>query len=98
MAKLSKIMYTTAKGERKINSYLATIPKSVLQKSRITDNDEIIAYEELGNIVISLKYHCTCMECSYEWDSGEEYKLWTSCPKCHCGDISYEINGEDYDN
>lgn len=94
MAKLTKQKYTTAKGERKVNCYLAMIPKKVLEESDIQEDDEIIVYEHLGKIIIQQKFHCTCMECDCEWDSGEEYNVTTSCPKCHCGDIKYEINGE----
>lgn len=52
MPKLAKQKYTTAKGERKINCYLATIPKIVVKKSGIEDSDEIKVYAESNKIII----------------------------------------------
>ena len=98
MARLTKIKYTNSKGERKINCYLATIPKAVVKKARIEDNDEVVAYEEYGRIIIEKKYHCECMECGFEWESGEAYNCQTACPRCKVGDIHYDINGGYNDN
>lgn len=98
MPKLAKQKYTTAKGERKTYSYLAPIPKNVVKASGIDDDDEIIVYEDYGKVIIEKKYHCTCMECSYEWDSGEAYNDQSACPRCKVGDIHYGINGGYNDN
>lgn len=95
MGKLVKQMYTTSTGERKTNCYMVTIPKKVVELSRIEENDEIVAYKYLGGILITKKWHCTCNECGCEWDSGEPYGITSACPRCGVGDISYEINGED---
>ena len=94
MPKLAKNYYRTAKGDKRINCYMVNIPKEVVKKSDIEDTDEIAIYEELGAIIIKKKYHCTCMECGYEWDSGEEYNIQTACPRCKVGDIHYDRNGE----
>lgn len=32
-------------------------------------------------------HHYYCMECEYEWDTTEEYSIFSYCPKCHCGDL-----------
>ena len=37
MPKLAKNMYTTAKGERKINCYVVNIPKEVVEKTNLKD-------------------------------------------------------------
>lgn len=94
MPKLAKNMYTTSNGERKLNCYVCTIPKEVVEKSDIQEDDEIVAYEEFGMIVINKKYHCTCMECGFEWDSGKDYDIQTCCPRCKVGDVHYDRNGE----
>lgn len=94
MGKLAKQKYTTAKGERKVNCYMVAIPKKVVEQSCLEDNDDLAIYVDYGMIVINKKYHCTCMECGFEWDEGKPYSDMISCPKCHCGDIKYENNGE----
>ena len=94
MGKLAKIKYTTVNGERKLSAYLMTIPKVVVQEARIDDNDELVAFARNGEIIIALKYICTCNECFHEWESGQQYNNQTMCPKCHCGDVSYRLNGE----
>ena len=94
MAKIVKQTYINKNGEKKTYSYLVAIPKSVVEASEINEDDEITAYVDYGMIVINKKYHCTCMECDYEWDTGISYKDYSACPRCHCGDIKYEINGE----
>lgn len=44
MPKLAKNMYTTAKGERKLNCYVCNIPKEVVEKTNLKDaNLNIIA-------------------------------------------------------
>ena len=98
LAKLAKQYYTTANGERKLNCYILTIPKAVIEKTDITENDELVVIEETGEIKITKKYHCTCMECGYEWDSGEAYNIQTACPICKVGDVHYDINGGNNDN
>lgn len=94
MAKLVKQKFTNAKGERNTYSYLVAIPKAVVKQAEIDDDDEIVVYEEFGTIVINKKYHCTCMECGFEWDSGKDYNIQTCCPHCKVGDIHYDRNGE----
>lgn len=98
MAKLSKIKYTNSRGERRINSYLATISKAVVKEAGIQDDDEIVVYADYGRIVIAKKYYCTCMECGFEWESGKPYNYDTICPRCKVGDIHYDINGGNNDN
>lgn len=98
MPKLAKQKYTTAKGERKVFSYLAPIPKRVLKQSDINEDDEIAVYEWYGDIVITKRYHCTCMGCGYEWESGKDLGMQTMCPKCKVGDVRYDINGGNNDN
>ena len=56
MPKLAKNMYTTAKGERKINCYVVNIPKEVVEKTNLNDADlkissknSKIIIEKLGN-------------------------------------------------
>ena len=39
MPKLAKNMYTTAKGERKLNCYVVNIPKEVVEKTNLKDVD-----------------------------------------------------------
>lgn len=41
-----------------------------------------------------MKYLCTCLECDYQWETNEEYNIQSFCPKCHQGDIHYELNTE----
>lgn len=98
MPKLAKQKYTTAKGERKVFSYLAPISKKVLKQSDINEDDEIAVYEWYGDIVITKRYHCTCMECGYEWESGKDLGIQTMCPNCKVGDVRYDINGGNNDN
>lgn len=52
MTKLAKNMYTTAKGERKLNCYVVNIPKEVVNKSDIKDGDNIRIYSKGGKILI----------------------------------------------
>lgn len=98
MPKLAKNYYRTAKGEKRINCYMANIPKEVVEASNIQEDDEIAVYQEFGMIVINKKYHCTCMECGFEWDSGKDYRIQSCCPRCKVGDIHYDINGGYNDN
>ena len=98
MAKLVKQKFTNAKGERKTYSYLVPIPKLVVENAGIDEDDEIVVYDWYGDICISKKYHCTCMECGYEWEDGKPYSLKSSCPRCKVGDIHYDINGGNNDN
>lgn len=98
MPKLVKQKFTNAKGERKTYSYLVPIPKSVVEASGIEEDDEIVVYAWYGEIRIEKKYHCTCMECDYEWDSGKDWGIQSMCPKCKVGDIRYDLNGGNNDN
>lgn len=54
MAKLGKNMYTTAKGERKLNCYNVAIPKEVAKKSGL-ETAELRIYAEKGRIIIVKK-------------------------------------------
>lgn len=98
MAKLIKQKWTNAKGERKVYSYMVLVPKTEIEKAGIKEDDEVVAYEWYGDIIITKKYHCTCMECGYEWDTGKAYSIQSACPKCKVGDIHYDINGGNNDN
>jgi antitoxin component of MazEF toxin-antitoxin module len=51
MPKLSKLYYITSKGERKINCYNVQIPKKVVEKTNIQDNN-IKVYAENNKIII----------------------------------------------
>lgn len=51
MPKLSKLYYTTSKGERKINCYNVQIPKKVVNETDIEDND-IKIYADNNKIII----------------------------------------------
>ncbi|MBQ6632462.1 MAG: AbrB/MazE/SpoVT family DNA-binding domain-containing protein [Romboutsia sp.] len=94
MPKLAKNYYRKANGEKRINCYMANIPKEIVRKSGIEGDDEIAVYEWYGEIIIKKRWHCTCMECDTEWDSGKDYGVCDECPRCHCGDIKYEENSE----
>ena len=51
MTKLGKMYYMTSKGERKINCYTVTIPKAIVEKTDIEDNN-IKIYAEDNKIII----------------------------------------------
>ena len=53
--KLVKLQYMTLKGEKKINSYNLNIPKTIVKKSGIDDNKELIAIAEKNKIIIKEK-------------------------------------------
>ena len=50
MPKLAKQMYTTAKGERKLNCYVISIPKEVVMKTDLDGKD--LKIETSGNKII----------------------------------------------
>lgn len=50
MPKLAKNMYTTARGERKLNCYVISIPKDVVDKTNLKEADLNIKAE--GNKII----------------------------------------------
>ena len=50
MPKLAKNMYTTAKGERKINCYIIHISKEMIKKTEIKDKYKV--YVKDGKIII----------------------------------------------
>lgn len=52
MPKLAKNMWTNSKGERKLNCYVCNIPKEVVSKTDILENDEIKVYSENNKIII----------------------------------------------
>lgn len=54
MGKLAKQMYTTAKGERKINCYMVNISKEVVNKTNLSDK-ELKIYVKDGKIIIDKK-------------------------------------------
>ena len=58
MAKLVKQHYYTAKGEKKVFSYIATISKKILNESDINEDDEIVVTTQNGNILIQKKGDC----------------------------------------
>lgn len=51
MPKLAKNMYTTAKGERKLNCYVVSIPKEVVDKTDIKNN-QVKVYAKDNKIII----------------------------------------------
>ena len=50
MPKLAKNMYTTARGERKLNCYVISIPKEVVDKTNLKDADLKIVAK--GNTIV----------------------------------------------
>lgn len=52
MPKLAKNYYYNNKGERKINCYIVNVPKEVLQKSCIKEDDFIRVYAKDNKIII----------------------------------------------
>lgn len=54
MPKLAKNMYTTAKGERKLNCYVISIPKEIVDKTDLIDKDLKI-YSKGNTIIIEKK-------------------------------------------
>lgn len=51
MGKLAKQMYTTAKGERKLNCFVVNIPKDVVYRTNLLDK-EIVVYAKDNKIII----------------------------------------------
>lgn len=54
MPKLAKNMYTTAKGERKLNCFMINIPKEIVFRTNLIDK-ELIVYAKDGKIIIEKK-------------------------------------------
>ena len=54
MAKLVKIKYITTSGERKINCYSVAIPKRIVEKVGLQD-EEIMVYAKDNQIIIEKK-------------------------------------------
>lgn len=52
MTKLNKNYYYSRTGERKINCYIVNVPKEVLQKSCIKEDDFIRVYAKDDKIII----------------------------------------------
>lgn len=52
MPKLNKNYYYSRTGERKINCYIVNVPKEVLQKSCIKEDDFIRVYAKDNKIII----------------------------------------------
>ena len=52
MPKLNKNYYYSRTGERKVNCYVVNIPKEILQKSCIKEEDFIRVYEKDGKVII----------------------------------------------
>ncbi len=52
MPKLAKNYYYGKNGERKVNCYLVNIPKAVLNKTNISDADEIKISVKNNKIII----------------------------------------------
>ncbi len=51
MPKLAKNMWTNSKGERKLNCYVCNIPKEVVDKTNIKDN-QVKIYAKGNKIII----------------------------------------------
>jgi len=94
MSRLNKQYYYNSSREKKLNCYHIHLSKEIVNKAGFEEDDELVSYVEYGTIVIAKKWHCTCMECDTEWDSGQDTGLWAICPRCHCGDVKFEDNGE----
>lgn len=90
MPKLAKNYYRTAGNQKKVNCYMANIPKDIVNKAGIQENDEINIREEYGKIIIEKRYYYTCMECGYEWEDGKPYGSQSTCPRCGVGDLHCE--------
>ena len=54
MGKLAKQMYTTAKGERKLNCFIVNIPKEVVLRTNLIDK-EVVVYAKDNKIIIERK-------------------------------------------
>ena len=52
--KLSKNMYTTSKGERKLNCYNIAIPKEIIKKTNIKEDEQLKIYAEEQKIIITV--------------------------------------------
>ena len=52
MAKLCKNYYRTAKGERRVNSFMWAIPKKIVQEANIDIDKEIHVHAEDGKIIL----------------------------------------------
>ena len=52
MPKLSKQYYYSSKGEKKLHCYKLSIPKTIINKSDINENDEIKISTKGGKIVL----------------------------------------------
>ena len=55
MPKLAKNMYTTAKGERKLNWYVVKIPKEVVEKTKLKEEDLKISSKDNKIIIEKLE-------------------------------------------
>lgn len=92
MAKLNKQCYYTANKEKKVNCYHVHISKDIVNKASFDEDDEIVIYNKNETIVIAKKWHCICMECGTEWNTGKDYGMYILCPRCQCGDVSFREN------
>lgn len=52
MPKLVKNHYYNAKGEKKVNSYFVSIPKSLVLKAGINENERVKVYCQGGKIIV----------------------------------------------
>lgn len=52
MPKLAKNYYYSKNGERKVNCYIATISKKLLDQTDIKENDDIKIHAENNKIII----------------------------------------------
>lgn len=52
MAKLIKNKYYTRTGERKINSYMVSVAKSIVSEAGFNEDDEVKVYAKDGKIII----------------------------------------------
>ena len=52
MPKLAKNKYRTLGGEVKVNSYLISIPKKIVNETNIKENDNVKVYSERNRIII----------------------------------------------
>ena len=88
MPKLAKNYYRTSKGDKRVNCYMANIPKEVVSKTEISEDDDINIYAEDSKIIIERKeHHFVCMGCGCEWEDSNKQ---TICPKCKVANIYME--------
>lgn len=52
MAKLGKVYYRTAKGEKKLNTYMISLSKELVAQTNISDEDELKISVKNNKIIV----------------------------------------------